>query len=163
MPRAISLIENLSKLTKSLSTHLHQVNEDAKKLLPPILPQSQFSTLCQMCCLTSEMEIRNASKTLHDFGSCIHFSEDPVLYKFIIINPNWLTHLIASIISTKHKYDFHLFFYFQNSSLYGTWHSLPLQVDKIRNSRKLCLTPIMETSRISSCASSSPFSLTEAL
>eukprot|EP01127_Copromyxa_protea_P009760 TRINITY_DN231_c0_g1_i2.p1 TRINITY_DN231_c0_g1~~TRINITY_DN231_c0_g1_i2.p1 ORF type:complete len:2533 (-),score=509.78 TRINITY_DN231_c0_g1_i2:1516-9114(-) len=90
-PRSIPLLE-------------HLISENKKKHMPPILSKSEFYHYGRMCCLNEEEELLEASQVLHDFGVIIYFPTDPQLCEIVLLDPYWLTELIASLITTKHKF-----------------------------------------------------------
>ena len=38
---------------------------------------------------------------LHDLGACLHFQEDPVLKKTVIINPEWGTGAVYKVLDNN--------------------------------------------------------------
>lgn len=102
-PRSIPLLE-------------HLITENKKKHMPPTLSKAEFYHYGRMCCLNEvkysftfslsfqEQELLEASQVLHDFGVIVYFPSDPQLCEIVILDPYWLTELIASLISTKHKH-----------------------------------------------------------
>ncbi|KAL6078168.1 Myotubularin-like phosphatase domain, variant 2 [Balamuthia mandrillaris] len=71
---------------------------------PPIAFWSEFLTMAGLCGIKDEMAVRVAASHLHNLGSLLYFGEDPRLSDIVIMNPQWLTEVMSSIITTKHNY-----------------------------------------------------------
>eukprot|EP00026_Physarum_polycephalum_P000022 Phypoly_transcript_00022.p1 GENE.Phypoly_transcript_00022~~Phypoly_transcript_00022.p1 ORF type:complete len:3281 (-),score=556.54 Phypoly_transcript_00022:159-8669(-) len=70
----------------------------------PTIQWSQFLNLGQICTIKDESELLRATTFLHNQGTLVYFPKDPGLKDFVILDPQWLTVMLASIITTKHTY-----------------------------------------------------------
>ena len=73
-----------------------------KKVIPPIISKAKFLDICQMFCIEEE-EVTSAARALHTWGT-IFYHSDVILQDLIILDPSWLTKLMATILTTKHSY-----------------------------------------------------------
>lgn len=89
-PQSISLLESL-------------LLEEKKRCIPPIIQKTQLHQFCCLCGLVEEEQIAQASQLLNNFGVIIYFPTDPKLSDMVFLDPNWLSQLIASLITTKHR------------------------------------------------------------
>jgi hypothetical protein len=54
--------------------------------------------------LIEHKELEIATTLLHNLGSIIYFGDDEKLADVIILDPQWLTNVMSSIVTTKHSY-----------------------------------------------------------
>ena len=94
-----SLTAELPIKFEYLENHLISLRS---RIIPPIIPISKFAEICSIFCI-EEKDISFAAKTLHNWGS-IFYHSDEVLNDIVIIDPSWLTKLMATILTTKHSY-----------------------------------------------------------
>ena len=59
----------------------------------------------RMVGIDDDRTLLNASLVLHRLGSLIHFQKDKALNDLVVLNPQWLTDVMASIITTKHQFS----------------------------------------------------------
>jgi len=91
LPRSYMLLENL-------------VKEETKKRVIPTIPWSEFIQLGSICTITDEAELLRATMFLNQLGSLVYFPKEPGLKQFVILDPQWITTMLSSIITTKHSY-----------------------------------------------------------
>ncbi|KAK5576072.1 hypothetical protein RB653_007210 [Dictyostelium firmibasis] len=91
LPRSYMLLENL-------------VKEETKKRIIPTIPWTEFIQMGTICTITDEAELLRATMFLHQLGSLVYFPKEPGLKQFVILDPQWITTMLSSIITTKHSY-----------------------------------------------------------
>ncbi|KAL6060410.1 Myotubularin-like phosphatase domain [Balamuthia mandrillaris] len=75
-----------------------------KELNPPILQWQDYVAVAKLCGIQEEQgDLLTATEVLHNLGSIVHF-EDAKLRELVILDPQWLTKVMSSIITTKHNY-----------------------------------------------------------
>lgn len=80
------------------------VKEERYCYYPPIVDKSAYLRLARACHFDTESQVSKVTKVLHDLGVLVYFEHDPMLSNFVIINPNFITELLCTLITTKHKY-----------------------------------------------------------
>jgi hypothetical protein len=80
------------------------VKEERYHYYPPIIDKSTYLRLARSCQFESEAAVSKVTKILHDLGVLVYFESDPLLSNYVIINPNFITELLCTLITTKHKY-----------------------------------------------------------
>ncbi|EGG24144.1 leucine-rich repeat-containing protein [Cavenderia fasciculata] len=91
LPRSYMLLENL-------------VKEETKKRIIPTIPWQEFVQMGTICTITDEAELLRATMFLNQLGSLVYFSKELGLKQFVILDPQWITVMLSSIITTKHSY-----------------------------------------------------------
>jgi hypothetical protein len=76
----------------------------AEEGLPPIALWSEYKSWAELCLIENEKELKIATTFLHNLGSLLYFSDDENLADVVILDPQWLTDVMATIITTKHNY-----------------------------------------------------------
>ena len=81
---------------------LHDLIESNNSL--PYIEWNEYLQLCSSCSLQTEEEISSATEFLHNNGTLLHF-DDPKhgLNRLVILQPQWLVDVLASVISFKSK------------------------------------------------------------
>eukprot|EP01103_Thecamoeba_quadrilineata_P004097 TRINITY_DN1381_c3_g1_i1.p1 TRINITY_DN1381_c3_g1~~TRINITY_DN1381_c3_g1_i1.p1 ORF type:complete len:1903 (+),score=318.22 TRINITY_DN1381_c3_g1_i1:778-5709(+) len=83
---------------------LERLMKGERNRMPPLMNWSEYQSLASLCNIEPE-ELKVATKLLHNLGSIFHFDQrSGDLENMIILNPQWLTNTMSSIITTKHKY-----------------------------------------------------------
>ncbi|PID45108.1 MAG: hypothetical protein CSB47_10150 [Proteobacteria bacterium] len=59
---------------------------------------NRYTELCRQHSVKREADQRLLSSHLHRLGSLLHFADDPVLYNFIILNPQWAVDAVYSVL-----------------------------------------------------------------
>jgi hypothetical protein len=76
----------------------------SKTLIPPTLSWKDFKTMAAECGL-ADRSVSAAAQFLHDLGSLVYFHEmDGDLHDVVILDPQWITDLLASVITTKQNF-----------------------------------------------------------
>eukprot|EP01133_Synstelium_polycarpum_P001517 gene1517-1772_t len=91
LPRSYMLLENL-------------VKEETKKRTIPTIPWPDFVQLGTICTITDEAELLRATMFLNQLGSLVYFPKEAGLRQLVILEPQWITVMLSSIITTKHSY-----------------------------------------------------------
>lgn len=69
---------------------------------PPILPFSAWCLAARSCGIEDQQSLAAATALLHSLGSICHFK---LLDDIIILNPQWLADMIASVFSLKNTFS----------------------------------------------------------
>ncbi|EFA77446.1 leucine-rich repeat-containing protein [Heterostelium album PN500] len=91
LPRSYMLLENL-------------VKEETKKRIIPTISWTEFMQLGTICTIKDEAELLRATMFLNQLGSLVYFPKETGLKQFVILDPQWITVMLSSIITTKHSY-----------------------------------------------------------
>ena len=59
---------------------------------------NQYAEICRQHSVEREQDQRLLSGYLHRLGSLLHFADDPTLYNFIILNPQWAVDAVYSVL-----------------------------------------------------------------
>ncbi len=78
--------------------HHHLLNEKDKNK-KDYISQSEYLTICQKYGLNEERAFY-LSSYLHDLGAILHFQSDPFLAETVILNPEWATEAVYTLIDT---------------------------------------------------------------
>ncbi|MEM9449057.1 MAG: COR domain-containing protein [Cyanobacteria bacterium P01_E01_bin.6] len=62
---------------------------------------SAYTALCKQHSLTQRTDQLQLSDYLHDLGVCLHFQDDPLLKKTIILKPEWGTDAVYKVLDTQ--------------------------------------------------------------
>jgi serine/threonine protein kinase len=87
---------------EALVIRKRQENATSKK--PPVLSFEEFRSMVGSLCLLTEEELLRATEFLHELGSLVHFKQ-PGLSNFVILDPHWLTEVMATVVSSKTSLD----------------------------------------------------------
>jgi internalin A len=60
-----------------------------------------YQAICRRHGLTDDAEMLRLSKHLHSLGTCLHFQNDRVLDKTIILKPNWATAALYKVLDNN--------------------------------------------------------------
>jgi hypothetical protein len=77
---------------------------EERRRVPPIVSKAKFLEMGQCCSITSETELFRASSLLHNLGTLIYFDKDTTLNQYVILEPQWLAKMMATLITTKHSF-----------------------------------------------------------
>ena len=75
----------------------------SKEILPPILSFEKFKKIAFLFDINNESEILESIDLFHKWGSVIHHN-DIQLKDMVILDPAWLVQVMATILTTKHRY-----------------------------------------------------------
>ena len=111
-----SLVELLTKTTLDcldrLATRLpkiylnleEQILQLKDKENPPAISWAAFTKFASNVSFKDEEQLLRATNFLHDLGSLVLFENDQTLERLIVLDPQWLTKMFASVITTSHQY-----------------------------------------------------------
>lgn len=80
------------------------VQEEKNKYYPPVISKDIFLELAEMSSITQKKSVDRAGNLLHNYGHIVYFERDPVLSEIVILNPQWLTDMMSTLITTKHRF-----------------------------------------------------------
>jgi small GTP-binding protein len=80
------------------------VEGERKKRVPPTISWNEFAQLAASCNIREEASLKRATRFLHETGTLIYFEEEETLNKMVILDPQYLTKFMSSIITTKHTF-----------------------------------------------------------
>ncbi|EFA78013.1 leucine-rich repeat-containing protein [Heterostelium album PN500] len=91
LPSSYLLLENL-------------VKEERRVRTIPTMSWAEFVQLGKLCTINDEDELVRATIFLNQIGSLVYFPNEEGLKKIVILDPQWITLMLASIITVKHNY-----------------------------------------------------------
>lgn len=63
-----------------------------------------FQQMCAACNVTAADSQAVATKLLHSLGVLVHYGNEPRLKEIVILDPQWLIEVMATILTTKHNF-----------------------------------------------------------
>lgn len=57
-----------------------------------------------LCGIISESDLLTATSFLHNWGSLVYFEKDEKLSNVVVLDPQWLTKVMSTVMTTKHTY-----------------------------------------------------------
>jgi small GTP-binding protein len=69
----------------------------------PALHWDEWTALAVKCSIADDELLRRATRFLHGVGSIVYFESDNKLGDLVIVEPQWLTRCMATILTTKHR------------------------------------------------------------
>ncbi len=84
-----------------LPTTWLQVRETLEKDDRDYINFHEFQGICEQCGFSDREDVLQLSNFLHDIGVILHFQDDPVLKNWVILNPEWGTHAVYKLLSSK--------------------------------------------------------------
>jgi len=91
----------MPKIYQSLEDLLFDKKES---LSPPALDWNSFVQLASEVNFKDEDQLLRATNFLNDLGSLVFFEDDKTLERLVVLDPQWLTSMFASVITTSHTY-----------------------------------------------------------
>ena len=91
-------VENLPHIGTPLPKTWVQVRQALEQDDRNHIPLEEYLTLCQDNGFTKQEDKLQLSGSLHDLGVCLHFQDDPLLKKTIILNPIWGTDAVYAVL-----------------------------------------------------------------
>lgn len=102
-------VDRLFEAIKSYISHLPQVGValpkpwgNVRKVLEHdsrnYIPLGEYFDICKQNGLSNEQDMLQLSGYLHDLGICLHFQNDPLLRRTIILNPKWGTDAVYKLL-----------------------------------------------------------------
>jgi len=88
---------------------LERILIDAKERIKqlPIISRGQMMSFGAMCGLEDPQLISKAARFLTQNGVMLFFGNDPLLNNIIILDPQWLTNVMATLFTTRHRFVSH--------------------------------------------------------
>lgn len=97
----IALIENISSRLPHIGDAVPARWVDIRKAISehpkPFITLVQFRTLCGEHHITKTEDIETLSGYFHDLGILLHYSEDDLLKKTVILKPSWATNAVYRV------------------------------------------------------------------
>ncbi|ROH94907.1 hypothetical protein EGI15_03365 [Chryseobacterium cucumeris] len=94
-------IANLPHLGDELPKSWIQIRDKLNKIEKDYINISEFKNLCSNYITDfNNRHLEHISDYLHDVGDIIHFKNSPLLKNILIINPQWATKAVYSLIDT---------------------------------------------------------------
>ena len=63
-----------------------------------------YLVLGSLCNLTTTDEVLKCTRLHHDLGNILYFDNIPLLKDLVILDPQWLFNVMATIFTTKHRW-----------------------------------------------------------
>ncbi len=70
----------------------------------PVMTQSELLRIGGVCGLNTLEEVIDATRVLHEAGSIVYFDKVTALKDLVILNPQWLFEVLATVFTTKHTW-----------------------------------------------------------
>lgn len=82
------------------------VLQQAKSRNPPVLKWDAYRELAELCAIKDCEcgDLTAATALLHSLGSLVHFANEDKLRNIVVLSPQWLMDVLATVVSTKHNY-----------------------------------------------------------
>jgi tRNA A-37 threonylcarbamoyl transferase component Bud32 len=71
---------------------------------PPILTRKEWQLTAKCCNILEEDGLTKATAFLHAIGSLMCFQHNAILREYVILEPQWLTKTLATVITHKHMW-----------------------------------------------------------
>jgi internalin A len=91
-------ITNLSHVGSSLPKNWVAVREALEKDNRNYISSEELSTICWRCGIRNYTDQLQLSGYLHDIGVCLHFHDDAILKKTVILKPSWGTRAVYAVL-----------------------------------------------------------------
>ncbi|GAM26449.1 hypothetical protein SAMD00019534_096240 [Acytostelium subglobosum LB1] len=75
--------------------------EERSKRAIPTMPWSEVVRLGTLACIADSKELDRAVSFLHLMGAIVHFPKENILKDMLILDPQWITNLLATIVTSK--------------------------------------------------------------
>lgn len=70
--------------------------------IPPILSRKEWEMTARCCDINTEEDLSRATEFLHMSGSLICFQKIAALRNYVILDPQWMTNTLSTVITHKH-------------------------------------------------------------
>ena len=80
------------------------VKEEKTKRIPPVVTWKEFSRMGFISNVKTADQLASAAGWLHNMGTIIYFQKHEGLNDIVILDPQWLTDVMSTIITTKHGF-----------------------------------------------------------
>lgn len=69
-----------------------------------MITQAELLRIGGVCGLNTLEEVIDAARMLHEAGSIVYFDKVAALKDLVILNPQWLFEVLATVFTTKHTW-----------------------------------------------------------
>ncbi|MCC5664324.1 leucine-rich repeat domain-containing protein [Nostoc sp. CHAB 5784] len=94
-------IKNLPHIGNPLPKTWVRVREALESDARNYISLDEYLNICQQNGFTQRNYKLQLSSYLHDFGVCLHFQEDPLLNKTVILKPKWGTDAVYKVLDNE--------------------------------------------------------------
>ena len=94
-------MESLSHIGTPLPSTWRRVRKALEKQSRNYISSEQYLAICRQHGFQRREDMLQLSGYLHDLGICLHFQEDPVLRKTIILKPKWGTDAVYRVLDDR--------------------------------------------------------------
>ncbi|MEH1888766.1 MAG: COR domain-containing protein [Nostoc sp.] len=94
-------IKNLPHIGSPLPKTWVKVREALESDSRNYISLDEYLNICQQNGFTQRNDKLQLSGYLHDFGVCLHFQEDPLLNKTVILKPKWGTDAVYKVLDNE--------------------------------------------------------------
>ncbi|MHC5761248.1 COR domain-containing protein [Nostoc sp.] len=94
-------VKNLSHIGSPLPKTWVKVREALETDARNHISLDEYLNICQQNGFTQRNDKLQLSGYLHDLGVCLHFQEDPLLNKTVILKPKWGTDAVYKVLDNK--------------------------------------------------------------
>ncbi|MHC5775011.1 COR domain-containing protein [Nostoc sp.] len=94
-------IKNLSHIGSPLPKTWVRVREALESEARNYIGLDEYLNICQQNGFTQRNDKLQLSSYLHDLGVCLHFQEDPLLNKTVILKPKWGTDAVYKVLDNE--------------------------------------------------------------
>jgi len=103
------------------------LKEQAKvKEMLPLLTENELLAIGHTVGLKTKQEVISCTRLLHQAGAIVYFDDDAMLKDFVVLNPQWLTNMMSTLFTTKHRWVKNGILTY--SSLGQIWRSFPTDI-----------------------------------
>ncbi len=78
-----------------------RVRQELEKRDENYIPLNEYLAICERNGFTEDKDKLQLSGYLHDLGVCLHFQEDALLKKVVILKPKWGTDAVYKVLDNK--------------------------------------------------------------
>jgi internalin A len=104
LPEIITAVQHHISQLPHIGTALPKTWVNVRKALETDIrnhiTQSEFLTLCDTHGFKRHADKLQLSNYLHDLGVCLHFQEDDLLQRYVILKPEWGTTAVYKVLDT---------------------------------------------------------------
>ncbi|MEH2025693.1 COR domain-containing protein [Nostoc sp.] len=94
-------IKNLPHIGSPLPKTWVRVREALESDARDYINLDEYLNICQQNGFTQRNDKLQLSGYLHDLGVCLHFQQDPLLNKTVILKPKWLTDAVYKVLDNE--------------------------------------------------------------
>lgn len=80
------------------------VKQEKKKIVPPVVSWKELEAMGVMCNIKSSNTLFTAAQWLHNLGTIINFQKQKGLEDVVILDPQWLTDVMSTIVTFQHRF-----------------------------------------------------------